>query len=63
MQRPPCVAEAVTPDMIGKVMKVDARNVACPKPVVMTIRALDTVEQGDTVEVLFTGVDSEESAW
>lgn len=33
-------------------MKVDARNVACPKPVVMTIRALDTVEQGDTVEVL-----------
>lgn len=36
------------------VQTVDARNLACPMPIVKTRKAVDTVEPGQVVEVLAT---------
>lgn len=43
------MAETYTPEQT-----VDARNLACPMPIVKTRKAIDAVESGQVIEVLTT---------
>ena len=33
-------------------MKIDARNLTCPKPVILTLEALPKLAQGEALEVV-----------
>ena len=37
---------------IGVTMKIDARNLTCPKPVVLTLEALPKLAAGESLEVV-----------